>query len=373
MGGIATHESVKSLDEAKAYGDEVAAEEYKNPDNVKFAQWQLPGESENYREEFLTAPEDVYGYRVFGRGTGGGSYDSTRFENKAHAERQADALRESGYDVTVTPLTRNNWKDGHSDYDDIVNPIARIRYNDRTTSDGDKMLFAEEIQQPSKENLAKMPKVYQKFGEEMAIRKMLYRAVEGGYDYFGFTTGQQQADRYDLSKQIKEIEYIKRGDKYELGVTAINGDGVDLPQKSFTADELENVVGKEAAQKIIDGEGKQYRGHEGRTLEGLDLKVGGEGLINRYDRKHVDYINKLMKPYNVAVESKQIDAGEFKVNKDSNELPYRLEKKNTPDIISRHATAEEAWAEAERLGGETIHAVRISPEFRAAVEESIKS
>ena len=148
---------------------------------------------------------------------------------------------------------------------------------------------------------------FPKSWHELALKKALHYAVTNGYDAISWDTGETQADRYDLSKQIKEIEYIKRGDKYELGVTAINGDGVDLPQKSFTADELENVVGKEVAQKIIDGEGKQYRGHEGTTLEGLDLKVGGEGMRGFYDKILPAFANKYTKKWGAKVEDRQLD------------------------------------------------------------------
>jgi len=269
---------------------------------VHFAQWQLPGESENYREEFIIAPQmdlkragDVLDRFIR-------QFNSKPIpeEHKAEYERLRQAIADAKDESGV-------WQDGHDAYSDVKNPIVRLRYNDRTTTDGAKMLFAEEFQQPNPENFAKMPKVYQKYGEQMAIRKMLYRAVEGGYDYFGFTTGQQQADRYDLSKQIGVINWHKNenGDG-KIRIDALTSDlGTQVINDSFTPDELEGVVGKEIAQRIIDGVGKTMEGERGLErgeMSGLDLKVGGEGLINRYDRKHVDYINKLMKPYGVSVE-----------------------------------------------------------------------
>lgn len=129
----------------------------------------------------------------------------------------------------------------------------------------------------------------------LGIKRMIRYAAENGYDKIAFVNGDQSADRYDLSKQIKEIEYIKRGDKYELGVTGINGEGVDLPKSEFAADELENVVGKEVAQKIVNGEGRKYRGHEGITLEGLDLKVGGTGMKTFYDKIVPQTVNDVLK------------------------------------------------------------------------------
>jgi hypothetical protein len=64
-----------------------------------------------------------------------------------------------------------------------------------------------------------------------------------------------------------------------------------------------------------------------------------------------------------------IDMGGFKVNRDSYPLPYRLELANSPDIISRFATAEEAWAEAQRMGQMPLHNFRITPEMRESIKQ----
>ena len=127
----------------------------------------------------------------------------------------------------------------------------------------------------------------------LALKRMIRYAAENGFDSIAWTTGEQQAARYDLSKQIKEIDYIKRGDKYEIAFTDNNGGGHN--PGTFTATELPDVVGKEVAQKIVDGEGKQYRGRESRTLEGLDLKVGGEGMKGYYDKIVVGVANDILK------------------------------------------------------------------------------
>lgn len=380
---------------------------------TKFAQWQLPGESENYREEFLTAPVDRAEYRYEVREMNDermGKYHTvwniTTDENagwgfpKRDKESMTKLAKELNSQAKGYAHEQNTWKDGHDDYSDVTNPIVRIRYNDRTTTDGDKMLFAEEFQLPTKENLAKMPKVYQKFGEQMAIRKMLYRAVEGGYDYFGFTTGQQQADRYDLSKQVQRIQWnpsaendggstivhIKASAVGEDIHLSIDAEGKVIGQipdggQSFRDKPLDDVVGKDIAKKILD----EPKG----TLEGLDLKVGGEGLINRYDRKHVDYINKLMAPYGVSVESKQIETAtgrpqvetwdNLRVVEHPGEYELVARNKNTghDDVsLGFFDTKTEADAElaiySDKQMAETIHAVRISPEFKKAVQASMR-
>jgi hypothetical protein len=61
--------------------------------------------------------------------------------------------------------------------------------------------------------------------------------------------------------------------------------------------------------------------------------------------------------------------GGYKVNRDSNTLPYRLESATSPDIISRFATPEEAWAEAEKLGSLPLHNFKITPEMRESIKQ----
>ena len=63
------------------------------------------------------------------------------------------------------------------------------------------------------------------------------------------------------------------------------------------------------------------------------------------------------------------DKGGYKVNADKYPLPYRLEAEGSPDIISRFATAEEAWKEAERLGNLPLHSFKITPEMRESIKQ----
>jgi hypothetical protein len=119
---------------------------------------------------------------------------------------------------------------------------------------------------------------------DLALKRVLKEAAEGGYDKVVWTPGAEQAKRYDLSKQINSIDYMREGDDaYRLGITNKHGEGIDLPKDTFTAKELEDYLGKEVAQKIVEDEGKAYRGRNHKTLEGLDLEVGGEGMKGYYD------------------------------------------------------------------------------------------
>jgi len=144
---------------------------------------------------------------------------------------------------------------------------------------------------------------------QLALKRLTKYAADNGYERIGLTTGKQQAERFDLSKQVDYIDYRVAGTRdsptYELGVVGKNGEGIDLPKQFYTANELSQVVGKEVAEKIIKGEGKFGGGR--KTLSGIDLQVGGEGMKKYYDEIYPKFLDKYGKKYGASV-------GETKVN-----------------------------------------------------------
>ena len=130
----------------------------------------------------------------------------------------------------------------------------------------------------------------------LAFKRVLRMAAEQGYDSVAWTPGEVQAERYDLSKQVESIGYQRRGDLFNVTVWD-KRDRQIYSNQSATADELENVVGKEIAQKMVDGVGRP----EGQVtyLEDLDLKVGGEGMKGFYDKILPAEVNKYAKKWGV--------------------------------------------------------------------------
>ena len=123
-----------------------------------------------------------------------------------------------------------------------------------------------------------------------------------GKQWIGWTTGETQADRYDLSKQVDEIRYRKDGDD-NYQITVIKDGDVVLTKPQQTAKDLEALIGKEVAQKIVSNEGKPTApGALVHKLSGLDLKVGGEGMRGFYDQILPKEIGKYVKQWGVGVE-----------------------------------------------------------------------
>jgi len=148
--------------------------------------------------------------------------------------------------------------------------------------------FLKPVERPS--NLPDMP--YKKTDQwvGMAMRRAMQMAAQEGFDRVAWVTGEQSADRYDLSKQISLASAIKNDDgTYNLVLEDTRGD--ELPEyrasgKKMTPSEMEDTIGKELAQKLIEGadrnKGREWKNQptnpEFFTLRGDGLKVGGEGM-----------------------------------------------------------------------------------------------
>jgi hypothetical protein len=103
-------------------------------------------------------------------------------------------------------------------------------------------------------------------------------AVEQGYDKVAFVNGQQAADFYDLSKQVKRVTHETKGDdSYDITVETIEDDIV-VDEQGVPLARVEALLGKEIAKKVQDGNPKGRLG----ILTGLDLKVGGAGMRSFY-------------------------------------------------------------------------------------------
>ena len=126
--------------------------------------------------------------------------------------------------------------------------------------------------------------------------------------FLGFTGGKTQASRYDLSKQVSEIEVRPvRMDGDRPGVTSgwrvtakdLSGRNNVITEDISTLDKLPDYIGKDAARTA------QQQIESGGTakLTGLDLQVGGEGMHEFYDKLLPKRLEKIVKPFGGTVES----------------------------------------------------------------------
>lgn len=206
----------------------------------------------------------------------------------------------------------------------------------------------------------------------LAMKRMVRYAAENGFDRIGWTTGAQQAARYDLSKQVDSV-FAKRvgDDQYVMTVDGKHGNTIfDSGGETMSASKLADHVGKELADKIV---GESDGNPEGKTYSGLDLKVGGEGMQAFYDRMLPNEVNKWAKPFGAKAGETQVSVGE------PDSKPWKARDATDSGegaIEAEFKTKAEADAYGEEEGGVTIvhepggttgvHSLDITPAMRTA-------
>lgn len=363
-------DSFESEDEAIAARDDYLREHYvKNESGTKFASYQLPG-GENYRELLLTLPErdagvsDNLQWRQSARGLwawfDGNKQVSGAFPNQDDAETARPTAKSARF------RDKANFRSAHFDEPNI---LAHVRFNERTDAEGKRALFIEEVQSdwhqrgrksgygksidprdiaqnienakdwlrerginPEEDYGYTDPQDYVQLARSrgfqgpepqtsgvpdapfkttwpmLAMKRMIRYAAENGFDRIAWTTGEQQAARYDLSKQVDSIAAVKMEDgKYRIDATK---KGERVISKAVTEQELPDVVGKDLAEKIIKGEGGDLDNFSGvRRYSGVDLKVGGEGMKAFYDQMLPSMVNKYVKKFGGKIGETEIDTG----------------------------------------------------------------
>jgi hypothetical protein len=121
----------------------------------------------------------------------------------------------------------------------------------------------------------------------LALKRIMVMAAEGGYDKVAFVNGEQSAERYDLSKQVDKITIGKAPSELGKWQVVARKDGeVAIDRFVSSDDELASLIGKDLAEKAVAKNGGSY--------SGLDLKVGGEGMKTFYDQIVPQALNKLL-------------------------------------------------------------------------------
>lgn len=125
---------------------------------------------------------------------------------------------------------------------------------------------------------------------DLALKRIMKEAAEGGYDKIVWTPGVEQGKRYDLTKHVGRINYEPFDDDgkklHQLEVFNPSGEKI-FEHEGLDAAGLKEHVGKDLAKKIMDDAGKPMEDRplrDWRSLSGLDLKVGDEGMREYYDR-----------------------------------------------------------------------------------------
>lgn len=172
----------------------------------------------------------------------------------------------------------------------------------------------------------------------LAIKRMVRYAAENGFDKIAWTSGEMQADRYDLSKQVSKVSY----EDGVLNAYDLKGQNV-IREVNISPERIEDYIGKEAARKLLE------KSEPLKELSGLDLKVGGEGMKGFYDKILPAEVNKF---FNKAAWG-NAKVGTTDISKE--------EPKSWKEI---DATTPEGVKQLERWGKITVPSLTITPEMK---------
>jgi len=315
-----------------------------NESSTKFHSWQLPG-GKNYRELLLTLPSVHTEHRTAEQGGGWMARDRN---SSAYGDTEAQAKARLD-----TPQFR-------SSHFGEPNILAHVRFNERTDADGKKVLFLEELQsdwaqkgrkqgfagdttvltqrkaaiekemadlakdRDPKTNVMRDERLWHALASEkegidreisrssgvpaapfvgkteawtaLALKRMIRYAADNGFDRIAWTNGDQQAERYDLSKRVDTVtaKKLDNGNVW-LDVTAKNG-LKSIFEGEVPVEKVEDYVGKDLAKRIAEETQFQAgRKNSVKVYRGLDLKVGGEGMKAFYDKIVPNVANDVLK------------------------------------------------------------------------------
>ena len=351
-------------------------------ESTKYHDYQTPG-GKDYKELLITMPEISRGSTSYTDFLQNKGINNDQYNELPHIEQHNLRVEYSDLTDSENRKPNQNFRSSHFDQPNIV---VHVRFNSRVDANGDNVLFIEEIQSdwaekgrkegfripnadkeaeqfqlslydkyniPKNEFLIGNPKVSEEDQLKLsglsikarggipnmpfrntqqwvglALKRMVRYAAENGYDRIAWTTGEQQAERYDLSKQVDRVEYrLNEGGTYNIYPYHKEGGAFGV-QTNIQANEIENVIGKEVAQKIIDN----AEVNKTKTLNNLDLKVGGEGMKAFYDNIIPNTANKLFGKYGAKVGTTAIRGDKLGYDKNHNIIPEGFEQITVPSL-----------------------------------------
>ncbi|MBQ5752483.1 MAG: hypothetical protein IIV89_06525, partial [Bacteroidaceae bacterium] len=151
---------------------------------------------------------------------------------------------------------------------------------------------------------------FEKNWYELAMKRMLRLTAEEGFDKVAWTTGEQQAERYALSRSVADvvsednnIEVFENGVAVakDIRITTNTGSAIDIKTEEdgtihggeYDGKNIGDVVGKELAAKLMNP-GYVF-------LSGDGLRIGGEGMKGFYDRMLPSFVQKYTKKWGAKV------------------------------------------------------------------------
>jgi len=190
-----------------------------------------------------------------------GMVDASRRATKAEAKGEGSQLYYEVTDAQGRFITNVYGTSAENEAAAIAEANRRIRENPQSTSVQNAAPRAPFVDKTDK-------------WVTLALKRIVKMAVDEGYDRVAFVTGEQSAERYDLSKHVDQVSYSDDGI-----LRAFQGRKNVLTEKA-PPEKIEDHIGKEVAKRLLEAPMEDGR----RVLMGESLKVGGEGMKAFYDK-----------------------------------------------------------------------------------------
>jgi hypothetical protein len=404
---------------------------------VKYEQYTLPGDKSNYSEMLMKLPEEgaspelrnqfANAERLRESFLGAGLAVPGDVEVKFLDAQQA--MRKAGNESP-------SFKSSHFDEPNV---LAHTRFDDRVDVDGKRNLFLEEVQSDwhqkgkrdgykstqtptNAENKGGYFEVTDKDGKfitnvydtvaatpqaaiaeaarrlrenpqstaggqrvpdapfksdwhELAMKRMLRYAAENDYDRMSWTTGQQQAERYDLSKNIDKLEWhhLPPSVSSDGRLFAFDKNGNAVLEKQMDPSELPDYIGKDAAQKLLAAQVERTESgrRQWQSLSGLDLKTGGDWAKALYDRAIPNFHNKYAKKWGAKAGATTLKGepqveGPLHIRSDGKS--YWVGSDTHGAVSPMFDSAMKAMDARDRMTtGPTVHSIDITPAMKKSV------
>ena len=149
---------------------------------------------------------------------------------------------------------------------------------------------------------------FEKNWHELAMKRMLRLAAEEGFDKVAWTTGAQQAERYDIGDAVKNIEVNAvtdsetgevLNDEFDVYTRSNANGGGFIPEATgrMSTEQIMEVFGKDLGGRIVEN----GRTQKNAVIEGENLRLGGEGMKGFYDKMLPSFVQKYTKKWGAKV------------------------------------------------------------------------
>jgi hypothetical protein len=212
---------------------------------------------------------------------------------------------------------------------------------------------------------------FKKNWHELAMKRLINYAAENGYDSIAITPGAEQTKRYKISSHIdnmtigdenaglRQISWMPKNSRTEQALKFDKEGNVKQAMLSeLQGKNISEIFGKDLSEKIVQS--KPYE-----RIEGVDLDVGGQGMLGFYDKILPDYLNQFGKPYN-----SQVELGGHKVLGDPSQRAEASERLGVAGQSFADMTPEEIAAfnaNLDEANAVNLHKFPITPEMREDV------